>query len=77
MVKKFMVLITVVGSLFILLRKGKFKNISNSSSCNSTTFKKGQTIGSTKSIPITGKCVGSVGPITTIGRVGSTSNINR
>lgn len=76
MVKKFMVLITVVGSLFILLRKGKFKNISNSSSCNST-FKKGQTIGSTKSIPITGKCIGSVGPITTIGRVGSTSNINR
>ncbi|PIJ98200.1 hypothetical protein [Lysinibacillus sphaericus] len=76
MIKKFMVLLTVVGSLFILLRKEKVKSISNSSSCNST-LKKGQSIGSLKSLPMTGKYVGSVGPITTIGRIGSTSNINR
>lgn len=76
MVKKLMVLITVVGSLFILLRKESLKSISNSSSCNST-LKNGQSIGSLKSLPMTGKCVGSVGPIATIGKVGSTSNINR
>lgn len=89
MIKKFMVLLTVVGSLFILLRKDSLKSISNSSSCNST-LKKGQSIGSLKSLPMTGKCVGSVGsagittkcagnvgPNTTIGRIGSTSNINR
>lgn len=86
MIKKFMVLLTVVGSLFILLRKESLKSISNSSSCNST-LKKGQSIGTLKSLPMTGKCVGSagittkcagnVGPNTTIGRIGSTSNINR
>jgi len=80
MIKKLLLLLTVVGSLFILLRKGKLNSIRNSCTCNST-LKKGQLIGSLKSRPMTGKGLGSssagtAGPSICIGSTGHT-NINR
>jgi len=77
MIKKIRVLLTVVGSLFILILKGKLKSLSNSSTCNST-FKNGQMIDSLKSRPMTRKGLGNLsagtaGPSICIGSVGHTN----